>query len=189
MKNKTFLILKKELREVFRDKKSLSMMLIIPIMIPFIVIGIMTGHDNQAAHMHVQEITDFLRFLFNTAECEPDAYLEAALFKAENDVVHHVQTKSRGNMLQNQTDHVPAFRRLRILLVPFLFRQVHKGAPARHPPDKPLCFQYFQCALDGNRTGVKPGGQFFLAREALACLPVSGADILKQFIVYFLIPE
>lgn len=40
MKNKTFLILKKELREVFRDKKSLGMMLIIPIMIPFIVIGI-----------------------------------------------------------------------------------------------------------------------------------------------------
>ena len=40
MKNKTFLILKKELREVFRDKKSLAMMLIIPIMIPFIVVGL-----------------------------------------------------------------------------------------------------------------------------------------------------
>lgn len=40
MNNKIFLILKKELREVFRDKKSLAMMLIIPIMIPLIVIGI-----------------------------------------------------------------------------------------------------------------------------------------------------
>lgn len=37
--NKILLILKKELRELFRDKKSLSMMLIIPIMIPLIIIG------------------------------------------------------------------------------------------------------------------------------------------------------
>lgn len=34
-----FIILKKELKEVFRDKKSLSMMLIIPFMIPLIIIG------------------------------------------------------------------------------------------------------------------------------------------------------
>ena len=37
--NKTLLILKKELRELFRDKKSLAMMLIIPIFIPLIIIG------------------------------------------------------------------------------------------------------------------------------------------------------
>ena len=39
MRNKIFEMLKKELREVFRDKKSLSMMLIIPIMIPLIILG------------------------------------------------------------------------------------------------------------------------------------------------------
>lgn len=39
MKNKVFFVLKKELREVFRDKKSLSMMFVIPIMIPLMVIG------------------------------------------------------------------------------------------------------------------------------------------------------
>ena len=39
MKNNIFNILKKELREVFRDKKSLSMMLVIPFMIPLIIIG------------------------------------------------------------------------------------------------------------------------------------------------------
>lgn len=39
MKNKILLILKKELREMFRDKKSLAMMLIIPFMIPALVIG------------------------------------------------------------------------------------------------------------------------------------------------------
>lgn len=37
--NKILLILKKELRETFRDKKSLAMMLIIPFMIPIIIIG------------------------------------------------------------------------------------------------------------------------------------------------------
>ena len=40
MKNKVLFILKKELREVFRDKKSLLMMLIIPLMIPAVIIGI-----------------------------------------------------------------------------------------------------------------------------------------------------
>ena len=47
MKNKIFSILKKELREVFRDKKSLSMMLIIPIMIPLLVIGMSSFFDYQ----------------------------------------------------------------------------------------------------------------------------------------------
>ena len=39
MKNNVFNILKKELREMFRDKKSLAMMLVIPIFIPLLVIG------------------------------------------------------------------------------------------------------------------------------------------------------
>lgn len=47
MKNKIFCILKKELREVFRDKKSLSMMLLIPIMIPLILIGISALFDSE----------------------------------------------------------------------------------------------------------------------------------------------
>ena len=40
-------ILKKELKEVFRDKKSLSMMLIIPIFIPLVVIGISALFDSE----------------------------------------------------------------------------------------------------------------------------------------------
>ena len=39
MNNKIKSIFKKELREMFRDKKSLSMMLLIPIMIPLMVLG------------------------------------------------------------------------------------------------------------------------------------------------------
>jgi len=38
--NNLKIILKKELKELFRDKKSLAMMLIIPIFIPFIMIGL-----------------------------------------------------------------------------------------------------------------------------------------------------
>ena len=39
MKSNVLNILKKELKETFRDKKSLAMMLIIPIMIPLLVVG------------------------------------------------------------------------------------------------------------------------------------------------------
>ena len=47
MKNNIFNILKKEIREVFRDKKSLAMMLIIPIFIPLLVIGMSALFESQ----------------------------------------------------------------------------------------------------------------------------------------------
>lgn len=47
MKSNLFNILKKELREVFRDKKSLAMMLIIPIFIPLIMLGMSALFDMQ----------------------------------------------------------------------------------------------------------------------------------------------
>ncbi len=45
--NKTWLIFKKEMRETFRDKKSLVMMLIIPLMIPLLVIGFSFLFDDE----------------------------------------------------------------------------------------------------------------------------------------------
>lgn len=48
MKNNLWNILKKELRELFRDKKSLAMMLIIPIFIPLLIIGMSALFDSQA---------------------------------------------------------------------------------------------------------------------------------------------
>ena len=48
MKNNMINILKKELREIFRDKKSLAMMLIIPIFIPLIMIGMSALFEMQA---------------------------------------------------------------------------------------------------------------------------------------------
>lgn len=47
MKNNTLLVLKKELREVFRDKKSLAMMLIVPFMIPLLIIGMSALFDSE----------------------------------------------------------------------------------------------------------------------------------------------
>ena len=47
MKSNLWNILKKELREMFRDKKSLAMMLIIPFMIPLIVIGMSALFEQQ----------------------------------------------------------------------------------------------------------------------------------------------
>lgn len=47
MKNNILNILKKEIRETFRDKKSLSMMLVMPIMIPLLVVGMSALFDMQ----------------------------------------------------------------------------------------------------------------------------------------------
>ena len=47
MKNNLWNILKKELRELFRDKKSLAMMLVIPIFIPLLVIGMSALFEMQ----------------------------------------------------------------------------------------------------------------------------------------------
>ena len=49
MKNNLWNILKKELRELFRDKKSLAMMLIIPIFIPLLIIGMSALFEAQVS--------------------------------------------------------------------------------------------------------------------------------------------
>ena len=49
MKNNLWNILKKELRELFRDKKSLAMMLIIPIFIPLIMLGMSALFEAQVS--------------------------------------------------------------------------------------------------------------------------------------------
>ena len=49
MKNNLWNILKKELQELFRDKKSLAMMLVIPIFIPLLVIGMSALFESQVS--------------------------------------------------------------------------------------------------------------------------------------------
>lgn len=68
MRSNLFNMLKKELRELFRDKKSLSMMLIIPIFIPLIVIGMSALFEAQTE----KDIEDYnkIGFAYSLSEEE-----------------------------------------------------------------------------------------------------------------------
>lgn len=64
-------ILKKELREIFRDKKSLSMMLIVPLMIPLIIIGMSYLFENNVN----KDIEDYNKIGFAYELSETEKYL------------------------------------------------------------------------------------------------------------------
>ncbi len=68
MKNNLWNILKKELRELFRDKKSLAMMLIIPIFIPLLVIGMSALFEAQVS----KEVDEYnkIGFAYEMTEAE-----------------------------------------------------------------------------------------------------------------------
>lgn len=61
MKNKLFVILKKELKELFRDKKSLSMMLVIPVLIPILIIGLSALFNMQIN----KDVSEYNKIGFN----------------------------------------------------------------------------------------------------------------------------
>ena len=68
MKNNLWNILKKELRELFRDKKSLAMMLIIPIFIPLLVIGMSALFESQVS----KDVSEYnkIGFAYEMSEIE-----------------------------------------------------------------------------------------------------------------------
>ena len=68
MKNNLWNILKKELRELFRDKKSLVMMLIIPIFIPLLVIGMSALFEAQVS----KDVSEYnkIGFAYEMSEAE-----------------------------------------------------------------------------------------------------------------------
>lgn len=80
--NSIFKILKKELVEVFRDKKSLAMMLIIPLLIPAIVIGMSALFASEVN----KPIDDYNRIGFNYKLSE----VEKALAKEYNIIVYEI---------------------------------------------------------------------------------------------------
>lgn len=69
MKSKIFVILKKEMRELFRDKKSLAMMLIIPFLIPVLVLGMSALFEFQ---MKEDEENKQLYFAYELTEMEKE---------------------------------------------------------------------------------------------------------------------
>lgn len=81
MKNNLWNILKKELRELFRDKKSLAMMLVIPVFIPLLVIGMSALFESQ---MNVDtEEYNKIGFSYELSEVE-----ESIAKEMDIDVVH-----------------------------------------------------------------------------------------------------
>ena len=77
MKNNLWNILKKELRELFRDKKSLAMMLVIPIFIPLLVIGMSALFESQT-NKSVEEF-NHIGFAYSLSEEEKQIAKEMKL--------------------------------------------------------------------------------------------------------------
>lgn len=85
--NSLLIILKKELKDVFRDKKSLSMMLIIPFMIPLIIIG-MSALFNMEANKDIKTYNK-IGFSYKLSEEELNIAKELnieVIYKEENEL-------------------------------------------------------------------------------------------------------
>ena len=82
MKNNLWNILKKELRELFRDKKSLAMMLVIPIFIPLLVIGMSALFESQM-NVDTKEYNK-IGFAYTLTETEKNLAKEMDIDVVEN---------------------------------------------------------------------------------------------------------
>ena len=78
MKSNVINILKKELREMFRDKKSLAMMLIIPFMIPLLVIGMSALFEYQTNG--VEATYNRIGFAYEATSIEEEIIKELGIF-------------------------------------------------------------------------------------------------------------
>lgn len=113
MRSNLWIILKKELRELFRDKKSLAMMLIIPIFIPFLILMMSFLFDAQSTMDITEynkvgfayELSDMEKELLNSMEFEiysgsesdmQDAYDkdEIYLYVTKNDSEYTIHSNS-----------------------------------------------------------------------------------------------
>ncbi len=106
MRSNLWIILKKELRELFRDKKSLAMMLIIPIFIPFLILMMSFLFEAQSTTDiseynkigFAYELTDTEKELLNSMEVEIHTGSENEMREAyENDEIYLYVTKSNFN--------------------------------------------------------------------------------------------
>ena len=114
MKNILY-ILKKELLELFRDKKSLSMMLVIPIMIPLIIIGMSALFDSEQNKSTEEynkigfnyELTDIEKQLAKELEIEVVTKSDDELVKAyENNDIDLYVTKNNNTYTLNSDDSI-----------------------------------------------------------------------------------
>ena len=110
MQNNLLNILKKELRELFRDKKSLAMMLVIPIFIPLLVIGMSALFDTQV-NRNIEEFNK-IGFAYQLSEEEKEiaenidievtyGTEEELKQKYENSEINLYVTKENNNYILN----------------------------------------------------------------------------------------
>lgn len=101
--NSIFKIFKKEIRETFRDKKSLMMMLVVPLFIPLIVIGLSALFDYQTSEnvseikkfSFAYELSDVEKSILDELEVEVISGTEEELMeKLENDEINFFISKS-----------------------------------------------------------------------------------------------
>lgn len=90
MKNNIWYMLKKELRETFRDKKSLAMMLIIPFMIPLLVIGMSALFENSV-NIKLEEYNQ-IGFAYEMDAAEKNIIKEIGIVPVY-DTVDHLEEK------------------------------------------------------------------------------------------------
>lgn len=98
MKNNMFNILKKEVREMFRDKKSLSMMLIIPVMIPVLVIGMSTLFEMQMDKSSNIEDYNKIGFAYELSETETEIAKNLGIIAISNDLESLQESYKMGNI-------------------------------------------------------------------------------------------
>ena len=96
MKSNLLNILKKELRELFRDKKSLSMMLIIPIFIPLIMLGMSALFESQSS----KDINEYnkIGFAYNLSETEKNLAKEMNIKVIEGNEKELKEKYKNGNI-------------------------------------------------------------------------------------------
>ena len=97
MKNNLWNILKKELRELFRDKKSLAMMLVIPIFIPLLVIGMSALFESQM-NVDTKEYNK-IGFAYTLTETEKNLAKEMDI-----DIVENTTKKLKGKYEEGKID-------------------------------------------------------------------------------------
>lgn len=94
--NNIFYILKKELKELFRDKKSLAMMLVIPILIPLIIIGMSALFENQQ-NMAIEDYNR-IGFSYELGDVEKELANKMQIVVVSKDVEELKEDYKNGNI-------------------------------------------------------------------------------------------
>lgn len=103
--NKILLVFKKELKEMFRDKKSLAMMLIIPLLIPCLVIG-MAALFNSEINKPIEEYNKIgFNYQLNEIETEIINQLNIEAVYAPEDILKEKYEQEEINLYITKEDN------------------------------------------------------------------------------------